>query len=114
MSIHDAIVNATRQALSSYLAPDLVEQLTEEIIHRAAPEMEEALRAMAGFDLSRPPPSRGKAAAPAAANKTAKRGRPSKKEEAPAQAAQQAFVPTPAEHSNGNGGEPHIAAMDMI
>ena len=59
-SIKEAITQATRDALSSYLAPDLVESLTEEIIQRAAPQMEEALRAMAGFELGRPGTVRSK------------------------------------------------------
>lgn len=53
-NIKDAIAQAAHEALKSYLAPDLVEQLTEEIIQRAAPQMEDALRTMAGFEMGRP------------------------------------------------------------
>jgi hypothetical protein len=78
-SIKDAITQATRDALSSYLAPELVESLTEEIIQRAAPQMEEALRAMAGFDLGRPGTVRQKPAQ-VVSRKLNKAGKKPKKE----------------------------------
>lgn len=53
MSIQDAIVQATRDILSSYLAPELVEQLIDDIIHRIAPDIETALNDFAGFDFTK-------------------------------------------------------------
>lgn len=59
MSIQDAIMTATKDILSSYLAPELVEQLSDDIMHRAAPEIEAALTEFAGFDFGKTS-SRGK------------------------------------------------------
>lgn len=107
-SIRDAITTATRASLSQYLAPELVQQLTEEIIHRAAPEMEEALRAMAGFELGRPNPRQTKPQG-AAAPKSGKRGRPS-------QVSEPVGVPlySGAQGESHNGSPPAVAPMDMI
>lgn len=80
-SIKEAIIRATHDTLKSYLAPELVEQLTEEIISRAAPEMEEALRAFAGFELGRPGTLRAKTAAAPAQRKLNKVARKPKQEE---------------------------------
>lgn len=101
MSIRDAIVNATRQTLGSYLAPELVEQLTEEIVHRVGPELEAAWTGLAGFDLARPAnATRVRGATPGAPKKA--KGRPAKALEVGAEA-------TPASGhaaivANGNGG----------
>lgn len=65
MSIQDAIMTATKDILSSYLAPELVEQLSDDIMHRAAPEIEAALTEFAGFDFGKNQ-SRGKGAGMAA------------------------------------------------
>lgn len=108
-SIRDAIMTATREALGQYLAPDLVEQLSDEIITRAAPEMEEALRAMAGFDLSRPSPRKIKPNA--AEGKPSKRGRPAKEPEPTGVPMYSTGV---GRNDNGNGAEPAVAPMDMI
>jgi hypothetical protein len=59
MSIQDAIMTATKDILSSYLAPELVEQLSDDIMHRAAPEIEAALTEFAGFEFGKGS-SRGK------------------------------------------------------
>lgn len=59
MSIQDAIMTATKDILSSYLAPELVEQLSDDIMHRAAPEIEAALTEFAGFEFGKAS-SRGK------------------------------------------------------
>lgn len=81
-NIKDAIAQAAHEALKSYLAPDLVEQLTEEIIQRAAPQMEEALRTMAGFEMGRPGTVRSKPAQ-LPARKLGKGSKPSKQQKAP-------------------------------
>jgi hypothetical protein len=75
MSIQDAIVNATRDILSSYLAPELVEQLSDDIMHRAAPDIEAALTTFAGFDFGKGLGSRAKNAGVSAVRKGAPRGR---------------------------------------
>lgn len=103
-SIKEAITEATRQALSSYLAPELVEQLTEEIIHRAAPQMEEALRAMAGFELGRPGTVRAKPAQVV----TRKMNKAGKKPKAEQEDRTPVFLTGSADtinHNNGGGGD---------
>jgi hypothetical protein len=82
-SIRDAIAMATRESLSNYLAPDLVDQLTEEIISRAASEMEKALLEFAGFELGRPGTVRAKSPAQAANRKLNRVGRKRKDEDTP-------------------------------
>lgn len=102
MSIRDAIINATRQTLSSYLAPELVEQLTEEIVHRVAPEMESVWTSLAGFEPARPASAvRVRGATPASAKKAKARA-----PQAPP-APEAAHTPSHAAivaHTNGNGG----------
>lgn len=73
MSIQDAIVQATRDILSSYLAPELVEQLTDDIVHRIAPDIESALNDFAGFDFTKN--ATRKSQASQATRKTNTRGR---------------------------------------
>jgi hypothetical protein len=75
MSIQEAIVNATKDILSSYLAPELVEQLSDDIMHRAAPDIETALNAFAGFDFGKSASMRAKNAGTASVRKGATRGR---------------------------------------
>jgi hypothetical protein len=54
MSIQDAILNATQSVLAELLAPDLADKLAQDILTRAQPELESALRELAGFDLGKP------------------------------------------------------------
>ena len=104
MSIRDAIINATRQTLSSYLAPELVEQLTEEIVLRVGPEMEAAWTNLAGFDFAKPAAAaRVRGATPGAGKKA--KGRVGKGGEAGVEAADSPSLGAIAANGNGNGGE---------
>lgn len=101
MSIRDAIMNATRETLSSYLAADLVEQLTEEIVHRTAADIESALTSFAGFDIGRATAPRARAAS-AGKKSSARRGRREDSEHASSSS----------EHDhghNGHNGQPPAA-----
>lgn len=103
MSIRDAIVNATRQTLGSYLAPELVEQLTEEIVHRVGPEMEAAWTNLAGFDFARPANAmRVRGATPGAGKKA--KGRPAKATDVGAESTPAPSHAAIAANGNGNGG----------
>lgn len=104
MSIRDAIINATRQTLSSYLAPELVEQLTEEIVLRVGPEMEAAWVNLAGFDFAKPATAaRVRGATPGTAKKA--KGRPAKASEVGVEGASSPGIGALASSTNGNGGE---------
>ena len=60
MSINNALIHASQEVLRSYLAPELAEKLTEEILERARPEIESAITALAGFDFAKPAGARAK------------------------------------------------------
>jgi hypothetical protein len=108
-SIKEAIVRATHDTLKSYLAPELVEQRTEEIISRAAPEMEEALRAFAGFELGRPGTVRAKTAAAPAQRKMNKVARKPKQNEAEVEPAFLTADPGLGRHDGGGEAALHLS-----
>ena len=91
MSIREAIATASKEALGSYLAPELVEQLTDEIVHRASAELESALSAFAGFDIARS----------AAVRPPARKGAPMKRGRKPANS--ETDRGNRADASNGDG-----------
>ena len=102
MSLRDAIMNSARQTLSSYLAPELVEQLTEEIVHRVAPEVEAVWTSLAGFEPARPVSAvRVRGATPAAAKKAKARAPHATPAPEAATTPSHAAI---AAHTNGNGG----------
>ena len=83
MSINKALLHAAQEVLRSYLAPELAEKLTEEILERARPEIESAMTAMAGFDFAKSAGARAKVSPRQAAKATGTRGRKSKEAGAP-------------------------------
>ncbi len=78
MSINNALVHAAQEVLRSYLAPELAEKLTEEILERARPEIESAMTAMAGFDFAKPTGARAKVPARQVVKAAGTRGRKGK------------------------------------
>ena len=73
MSIEQAFATATEAVLNDYLAADLVDKLTGEIVRRARPELQAALAEFVGFEVAVRPEARAKA--PPQGKKT-KAGRP--------------------------------------
>lgn len=63
MSIRAAIEEAIENVLNTYLAPDLVARLSEEIITQAMPNVHEAMVSCIGFEM---PKASAKPAKPAA------------------------------------------------
>lgn len=83
MSINNALVHAANEVLRSYLAPELAEKLTEEILERARPEIEAAMTALAGFDFAKPAAARAKASSGQKAKAAKASSRKSKAASAP-------------------------------
>lgn len=75
MSIRQAIASASKEALAAYLSPELCEQLSDEIVHRAQAELEGALSAFVGFDFARAGAPKARAAQAAGKVATGRRGR---------------------------------------
>lgn len=111
MSIRDAVITATRQTLSTYLAPELVEQLTDEIVHRMAPELESAIGALTGFEFGRPQgPARVRGATLGAKKAAKARGRKEGAQAGEGDEDPAAHV-VAHHHNHGNGGEPAPSQM---